>query len=210
MKEMILGSAGLSIIKFYETFQDKAYNDGVDVITIGYGTTVYSNGTKVKLGDTISLEKAESELFHHIQHEICLKLFNIINVDISQNKFDSIVSLVYNIGITAFSKSTLLKKLNSNLIDDAAKQFDVWNMAGGKKSSGLVKRRKTEKNLFLEEKPVKKVNIDANREFVSFEYEESNETCVEINDKPENIQTQPILTEPRPQPSSARPWFKLW
>ncbi|PZQ93274.1 MAG: lysozyme, partial [Acinetobacter johnsonii] len=49
----------------------------------------------------------------------------------------------------AFSKSTLVKKLNANDIRGAADQFDVWVNAGGKRMQGLVNRRTVEKALFL-------------------------------------------------------------
>ncbi|MDX8205161.1 lysozyme, partial [Acinetobacter pittii] len=54
-----------------------------------------------------------------------------------------------NIGVGAFKKSTLLKKLNSGDYKGAANQFDVWVNAGGKRLAGLVRRRAIEKKLFL-------------------------------------------------------------
>jgi lysozyme len=48
-------------------------------------------------------------------------------VPLTQNQFDALVSLVFNIGGGAFRKSTLLKKLNAGDIQGAADQFLVWN-----------------------------------------------------------------------------------
>ncbi|MEQ1307615.1 lysozyme, partial [Acinetobacter bereziniae] len=67
----------------------------------------------------------------------------------SQNQFDALVSLAYNIGINAFQNSTLLKRLNALEYLGAAQQFDVWIKAGGKTVQGLVNRRAVEKALFL-------------------------------------------------------------
>jgi lysozyme len=74
---------------------------------------------------------------------------NAVTVPLSQNQFDALVSLAYNIGTNAFSGSTLVKKLNSNDFRGAADQFDVWVNAGGKRMQGLVNRRGKEKALFL-------------------------------------------------------------
>jgi lysozyme len=74
---------------------------------------------------------------------------NSVTIPLNQNQFDALVSLAYNIGTGAFSKSTLVKKLNTGDIRGAADQFDVWVNAGGKRMQGLVNRRTKEKTLFL-------------------------------------------------------------
>ena len=66
-----------------------------------------------------------------------------------QNQFDALVSFVFNMGVGAFSTSTMLKFINANHFPLAAGQFDRWVYAKGKKLEGLVKRRKEEKELFL-------------------------------------------------------------
>ncbi|RPI74763.1 MAG: lysozyme, partial [Desulfobacteraceae bacterium] len=70
---------------------------------------------------------------------------------LSQNQFDSLVSLVYNIGAGAFERSTLLRLLNQGDYTGAANQFCLWNKAGGKILPGLIKRRCEETLLFLKE-----------------------------------------------------------
>jgi hypothetical protein len=74
----------------------------------------------------------------------------VVKVPLTQNQFDALVSLVYNIGQTAFSNSTLLKKLNAKDYQGAADQFLRWNKGGGKVMKGLVRRREAERALFLE------------------------------------------------------------
>ena len=56
---------------------------------------------------------------------------------------------MYNIGEPRFLTSTLLKLLNQNKKDLAAKEFLKWNKVKGKVSSGLSKRRMSEMALFL-------------------------------------------------------------
>ena len=74
---------------------------------------------------------------------------DLVKVPLTQNQFDALVSLTYNIGTGAFEKSTLLKKLNTGDYQGAADQFTVWNKGGGKVLQGLVNRRAKEKEVFL-------------------------------------------------------------
>ncbi|MDH2046531.1 lysozyme [Acinetobacter johnsonii] len=146
--EMHVSPSGVDLICNFEGLRLKAYDDGVGVWTIGFGTTKYPNGIRVKKGDTCTLDQAKA----YMQND--LKSFeqtvnNTVKVPLNQNQFDALVSLAYNIGTNAFSKSTLVKKLNANDIRGAADQFDVWVNAGGKRMQGLVNRRAKEKALFL-------------------------------------------------------------
>jgi len=57
-------------------------------------------------------------------------------------------SFTFNLGSAALQRSTLRQKLNYELYKEASKEFMKWVYAGGKKLPGLVKRRKTEQELF--------------------------------------------------------------
>ena len=139
---------GIDLIADFEGYRSKAYDDGVGVWTIGYGTTIYPNGIKVKRGDTCTLEQAKDYMAHDLQR-FESAVYENVTVDLNQNQFDALVSLTYNIGIGAFGKSTLLKKLNSGDYKGASNQFDVWVNAGGKRMQGLVNRRAKENEVFL-------------------------------------------------------------
>lgn len=143
-----ISKTGIDLISSFEGIRLNAYDDGVGVWTIGIGTTIYPNGVKVKKGDKCTLEQA----LEYLQHD--LKSFEktvneSVKVPLSQNQFDALVSLAYNIGSTAFKNSTLLKKLNAKDYSGAADQFLVWNKGGGKVLKGLVRRREAERALFL-------------------------------------------------------------
>lgn len=141
-------NVGLDLIASFEGTRTKAYDDGVGVWTIGIGTTVYPNGTKVKKGDTCTLEQAKSYFAHDLKR-FESSVNNLVKVSLSQNQFDALVSLVYNIGSGAFAGSTLLKLLNQKQYREAAAQFTRWNKAGGKELRGLTRRREAERDLFL-------------------------------------------------------------
>ncbi|MCH7291028.1 lysozyme [Acinetobacter sp. ANC 3926] len=145
---MTTSRVGINLITSYEDEKLIAYDDGVGVWTIGYGTTVYPNGIKVKIGDVCTLEQAKA-FFTYDLKRFETAVNNAVKVPLSQNQFDALVSLTYNIGETAFKKSTLLAKLNNGDFKAAADQFAVWNKGGGKVMKGLVRRRAAEKELFL-------------------------------------------------------------
>ncbi|WP_336948622.1 lysozyme [Acinetobacter junii] len=147
-KGMKISQVGIDLISSFEDTKLQAYDDGVGVWTIGIGTTVYPNGVKVKKGDKCTLEQAK-EYFAHDLERFEASVNNLVKVPLSQNQFDALVSLTYNIGQTAFSNSTLLKKLNAKDYQGAADQFIRWNKGGGKVMKGLVRRREAERALFL-------------------------------------------------------------
>lgn len=147
-KKLTTSDLGINLISSFEGTRLSAYDDGVGVWTIGIGTTIYPNGVKVKRGDTCTTEQAK-EYFKHDLNKFESAVNDSVNVPISQNQFDALVSLAYNIGIGAFDKSTLLRKLNSGDYNGAADQFLRWNKGGGKVMLGLVRRREAERALFL-------------------------------------------------------------
>ena len=139
------------MIKDFEGYSEKAYADGVGVWTIGYGNTYYADGTPVKQGDKISRADAE-KLFDKVLNSFASDVDEMLNVKLNDCQFGAIVSLSYNIGIQAFKKSTLLRKLNANPNDPSiANEFARWVKAGGKTLNGLVKRRKKEAEYYFNE-----------------------------------------------------------
>lgn len=138
---------GYAIIREFEGFRSTAYKDTGGVWTIGFGTIRYPNGVKVKQGDTCTRAQAEKWLKNDsLWVDACLDKH--IKVKVSQNQFDALSSFVYNVGETAFAKSTMLKTINSNDLVGAASQFDRWVYDNGRKIDGLVNRRAKEKALF--------------------------------------------------------------
>lgn len=114
-----------------------------DVWTIGYGHT----GSAHK-GMVITEERAEALLRQDIAWVEDAINKNVV-VPLTQNQYDALASLVYNIGAGAFAKSTLLRMLNMGDYAGAAEQFLRWNKQKGKVLNGLTRRRQEERELFL-------------------------------------------------------------
>lgn len=138
---------GIDLIKKWEGFRSKAYLCPAKVPTIGYGNTFYPDGRKVKLGEVISQNEAE-RLLKITVNNFAKEVDKLVKVRVTDNQFSALVSLAYNIGIGAFSGSTLLRLLNQGNYDGASAQFDRWNRAGGVVSQGLINRRNEERKLF--------------------------------------------------------------
>ena len=146
---MKISQRGLDLIKDFEGFSSSAYLCAAKIPTIGWGNTFYADGTKVKLGDQISKTDALKLLEVIANRDFADKIFPYIKVKVTQNQFDAMVSLAYNIGVGNFSKSTLLKKVNAGDFVGASNEFLRWNKSGGKELLGLTRRREREKQLFL-------------------------------------------------------------
>lgn len=145
---MKTSKAGVSLICSWEGFSPKPYLCSAKVPTIGYGSTRYADGRAVTMADPpITLDEAQKLFAHNLpQYEDAVE--KAVKVPLQQHEFDALVSLCYNIGGSAFAKSTLVQFLNKNKRIEAAAQFLLWNKAGGVVIKGLVNRRAAEKKMF--------------------------------------------------------------
>lgn len=147
---MKLNSEGYRLITKFEGFSAKPYLCSAKVPTIGYGNTYYTNGKKVTLLDKPITETEAFEMFKTIADRFADKVSKLVTYPINQNQFNSLVSICYNIGVSAFQLSTLLKMVNENANNPKIKdQFLRWNKAGGKVVRGLTLRRNEEAFIYF-------------------------------------------------------------
>ena len=150
MRIVRISPNGLEFIKHWEKFRSKPYKDSSGVPTIGFGSTYYPNGERVRLTDPeITLEQG-LEIYHDnlLIYQIAVDSFT--RDDINQNQFDALVSFAYNVGIQALKTSKLLRLINENPNDpEIAKQFLRWVYDEGRKVKGLINRRNAEINLYF-------------------------------------------------------------
>lgn len=147
----------LDLIKSFEGYHKllsdgsaAAYLDPVNIPTIGWGTIQYPNGKSVRLGDV----RTEAQCTEYLMHEVSGKataIEKLVKVPLTQSMFDALTSFTYNVGVSAFSESTLLRMLNAGNYEAAGQQLLVWNKGGGRVLPGLVRRRDAEKALFFKD-----------------------------------------------------------
>ena len=141
---MNIGERGLSLIKEFEGLRLVAYlPTPEDVPTIGYGHT-----KGVRMGTECTPEQAELWLLEDLRDaESCVNK-RITGITITQNQYDALVSLCFNIGCRNFGGSTVLRKLLDGDDEESAQAFRMWVKQGHKTLTGLVRRRAAEEALF--------------------------------------------------------------
>ena len=142
---MKLNNAGYLLITEFEGFSSKPYLCSAKVPTIGYGSTFYADNSKVTMNDKPISKYLAFEMFKTIADKFTIGVLKCVKKEINQNMLNSLVSLAYNIGISNFMNSTLLKKVNANPNDKTIfAEFCKWNKVGKKEIAGLTKRRNKE------------------------------------------------------------------
>ena len=134
---------GIALIKEFEGLRLRAYLCPGGVWTIGYGHTA-----GVKPGMVIYEAQAEEYLKADlISFE---RYLNGLGLALNQNQFDALISLIYNIGIGDFQKSTLLRKARINANDNSIMdEFLRWVYSKGRVLPGLQRRRLREMKLYF-------------------------------------------------------------
>lgn len=130
---------GLAKLTLREGVRRRAYLDDKGIPTIGVGHT----GPEVFVGLVWTNTQIEDALADDVvEAENCINKY--VEVPLTQNQFDALVSFVFNVGVMAFRRSTLKKVLNTGDYEGAAKCFDDWH-----KPPEIKGRRDSEKAQFL-------------------------------------------------------------
>ena len=141
---MKINRAGIALVKRWEGLRLTAYRCPAGLWTIGYGHT----GPEVTWGMKISADQAERLLLEDLER-FEKAVLALVDVPLNENEFSALVSFSYNVGSANLATSTLLRKLNEGLRQEASEQFLRWTRSRGKVLPGLVERRKAERELFL-------------------------------------------------------------
>lgn len=124
------------------------YKDSAGIPTIGIGCTYWENGQRVTMSDPAITKERAVNLFRNVLLNYERTVWSITRDDITQNMFNALTSLCFNIGIHAFKGSTVLRLVNVNPKDPGImKAFEMWKNAGGKPI--LLQRRKREAILYF-------------------------------------------------------------
>lgn len=144
---LLLGVVGADLIKTSEGKVNRVYTDAVGVLTVCYGHT----SPYLRKGMTFT--DAECDLLFRsdvVKHQVplvgpgnCIK-----SAPLTGNQRDALTSLTFNIGNSAFCKSTLARKLGARDYKGASKEFGKWVYGGGRVLPGLTVRRAKEQILF--------------------------------------------------------------
>lgn len=150
---MKLSAEGLAELIRAEGSRSKMYKDTGGMPTLGYGHCLsqdertsgklWIRGQRVRWADGLSDAQIEDLLAQDLE-PMEAAVNALVRVPLTQNQFDALVMMVFNIGREAFAGSTLLKKLNAGLYAEIPTQMRRWVMVDGEVDRGLRNRRELE------------------------------------------------------------------
>jgi lysozyme len=142
VNDLTYSKNGLCLTELFEGDILHAYKDQRGIWTIGYGHT-----SGVHPGQIITQEQAVAYLSADIRAAAhCVN--EVVTAPLTQPQFDALVDFVFNVGITNFLHSTLLRDVNESRFPQATAQFNLWDHCGGVVNAGLLRRRKAEASEF--------------------------------------------------------------
>ena len=154
---MQMSQHGLALLQQWEGFELNVYRDSAGLPTIGVGHLlkkselssgkIIINGVPVKYGGGLAEQQALDLLSQDLA-PTTQAVTNGVKVTLNQNQFDALTSFTFNVGIGAFTSSTLLKALNQGQLDQAPTQLMRWTRSSGQVVQGLVNRRQNEIKLW--------------------------------------------------------------
>jgi len=142
----VAGSLAIGLVGGFEGVRTRAYRDVVGVPTVCFGET-----RGVRMGDQYSIDQCKAMLGTAlVEFETGMRRCMRMPDAVPDKSYVAFLSFSYNVGIGAFCKSTLAKKLNAGDLRGACNELPHWNTAGGRIIKGLVNRRAEERKLCLE------------------------------------------------------------
>ena len=154
-----INQAGLEIIKEFEGLFLTAYKDPIGIPTVGWGHT--ATVLKEDVGKKIITEHDAEDLLKLDLLEAEKAVTRLCKVPITDNQYSALVSWTFNLGQGNLASSTMLKRINQNMLETVPFEMQRWNRAGGQKLPGLVRRRKAEADLFASDFSKKNISVEA-------------------------------------------------
>lgn len=143
---LALGLAcGLSLVTANEGYNAYSQRDPVGIPTTCFGDTT----PDLQQGHHSRAECEELAAEKLIAIDTAIA--HCVQVPLTAHQRAAFASLAYNVGTTAFCRSTIVRKLNARDYTGACNEMLRWVYARGRKLPGLVKRRAQERDVCLQE-----------------------------------------------------------
>jgi lysozyme len=160
--EMKFSEEGLRFIEMLESKSYEVYPDSSGLPTTGIGHLLTKDDNDcgyitAKAADNslylirFNRKLTDQEVYDILRMDIAIAEYAVrdyVTVPLYQNQYDALVSFVFNIGVSAFKKSTLLRVLNDGEFDKVPEQMKRWKLSKGKEVQGLINRRQKEIELW--------------------------------------------------------------
>lgn len=135
---------GRLLIQHFEGFSDRVYLCPAGYPTIGYGHLIRDSE---KFPQPISHREAETLLIQDV-FVAERAVLGCIHVPLQDSQFNALVSFTFNLGGGALERSTLRQKINRGEHQAVPEELERWVYALGKKSPGLIARRRAEARMY--------------------------------------------------------------
>jgi GH24 family phage-related lysozyme (muramidase) len=149
----VIPKQAINLIKQFEGFLPYVYDDGVGVATIGFGTTIYPNGQRVKMGDP-SINEAQGIVF--LEHDVRAYWETISRTipfwaEMNDNQRSALLSFAYNLGRYFYNSqgfATISTVLRDKRWDKMPQALMLYVNPGSNVEAGLRRRRTAEGKLW--------------------------------------------------------------
>lgn len=115
----------------------------------GVPTYCYGETKGAEWGKTYTKEQCDEKLSARLV-EFNTGVNSCVFVELPDTRRAALVSLAYNIGVDAFCRSTVVRKLNAGDVQGGCEAVLMWNKVHGVVWRGLTNRRQKERTLCLE------------------------------------------------------------
>lgn len=137
----------MELIKRFEGFQPRTVRLPDGGWTIGYGHTRFA-----REGAEVSEDDADALLRYDLL-EVEAAVNEGVYTPLNQNQYDALVAFAFNVGVEAFRRSNVLRRVNGGNLLEAAAALESWRRAEWEGEpmvvDALIRRRAAEKALFL-------------------------------------------------------------
>jgi lysozyme len=133
-----------ALARRFEGLRLEAYYCPAGVLTIGYGAT----GAGIYPGMKVTREWAEARLRSDVSKYMkATLLYCPVLLKKPAGAIAGVSDFCLNLGADRLKNSTLRRKINEGLMDDAKVELGKWVWGGGRRLPGLVLRRQAEAQL---------------------------------------------------------------
>jgi len=140
-----ISERGLALLRQYEGFSALPYVDAAYHETIGYGH-------RIRAGECFPIEGLTREdaeaLLKYDAGAAAAALRRMVELPLSQHRFDALTCFIFNVGAGAFARSALRKKVRQEQHGDVPAELMRWVYVKGKRLKGLENRRSAEAELY--------------------------------------------------------------
>lgn len=137
----VAAASAVSLVAYFEGYVPTVYRDPIGRLAVCYG----HDDQTLKPGTTYTRAQCGTMLADDLAKHA--EALNCVKKPMTDGQKAAFVSFSYNVGVSAFCGSTLVRKANAGDMAGACAELSRWVMAGGKKLPGLVNRRAAEREL---------------------------------------------------------------